>query len=90
VHLSTLRDVASDHLHTDLGVDEDGRLEPTTNVDDFYDEIERDVFGVEKEDSVVSFSDMTAALCRPETGPSGATRKRERWISPKSRTVLIG
>lgn len=53
----------ADPLHTNLGIDEDGRLEPTVQPD--WDSIDRNVFGVEPDeerDAVVSFADMAAAL----------------------------
>jgi hypothetical protein len=50
---------ASDHIHGNLGV-EDEQLVPTTDFD--YDSIDRDVFGHEPEEDIVSFSDMCSAL----------------------------
>ena len=47
-----------DHIH-DLGTDEDGKLERSCQFD--YDEVDRNLFGVEPEDSV-TFGDMSAAL----------------------------
>jgi hypothetical protein len=49
-------------MHPDLGVNSDGLLEPTTNINDFYDEIDRDIFGVVEEDDVIEFSEMARAL----------------------------
>jgi hypothetical protein len=48
--------------HGHLGVNDEGHLEATTDVEDFYDEIDRSCFGVEDEEESVPFSDMTAAL----------------------------
>ena len=47
-----------DHLH-ELATDEDGKLELSCQFD--YDEVDRNLFGVEPEDSV-TFGDMSAAL----------------------------
>jgi hypothetical protein len=38
MRLEDLRQI--DSIHSNIGVDADGRLEPTTTTDDFYDEID--------------------------------------------------
>jgi hypothetical protein len=48
--------------HGHLGVNDEGHLEATTDVEDFYNEIDRNCFGVEDAEDTVSFSDMSAAL----------------------------
>ena len=49
-----------DPLHPNLALTSDGELEPTSDFD--YDEIDRSCFGVEPEESVVPWQDMTAAF----------------------------
>jgi hypothetical protein len=51
---------ASDHLHGNLGINEDGHLEPTIGPD--WDELDRRIFGNEPEEEVVSWSHMVRAL----------------------------
>jgi leucine-zipper of insertion element IS481 len=50
----------SDGIHNNLGIDNEGHIEPSVGFD--YDEIDRNVFDVEDEEETVSFSDMAAAL----------------------------
>lgn len=52
------RNDPGDHLH-ELAIDDEGHLERSTQFD--YDEVDRNLFGVEPEDSV-TFGDMSAAL----------------------------
>jgi hypothetical protein len=40
----------------------DGQLEQVTDVNDFYDEVERNIFGVTDEEDLVEFSEMSRAL----------------------------
>ena len=51
---------ASDHIHGNLGINQDGHLEPTICPD--WDELDRRIFGNEPEEEVVSWLDMAAAL----------------------------
>jgi hypothetical protein len=48
--------------HGSMGINSDGRLEPVTDVNDFYDELDRSLFGIEDPETVVDFGDMTRAL----------------------------
>src|SRR5262249_32144656 len=52
----------SDGLHTNISINSDGEFEPTVGPDEMYDEIDRNVFGVEVNEDTVSFSDLCAAL----------------------------
>jgi hypothetical protein len=45
-----------------MGINHEGQLEPVTDVNDFYAEIDRNIFGVEEQDDVVEFGDMSRAL----------------------------
>ena len=70
-----------DAQHGPLGVNHDGMLEPITDINTFYDEIDRNIFGIEEQDDVVEFGDMSRAFgqviqwaCRGKTLTSVGAR----------------
>lgn len=51
----------SDHIHS-LAIDSEGRLERSCSPDAMYDEVDRNVFGVEPVEETVEWQDMAASF----------------------------